>query len=118
MKIHAKDRKEIRINHAVAIHKAQGTIGSEMVQGWRITRRASSLNDTEGLGDDFTIHVSMKYWLLITDSQGTPSSRREFPSAISHKPKNVANNFGKFGVPSPVTGSHPVVAVKPGVPHP
>lgn len=32
--------------------------------------------------------------------------------------KNFANNLGKFGVPSPVTGSQPVVAVNPGVPHP
>ena len=32
--------------------------------------------------------------------------------------RNVASNLGKFGVPSPVTGSQPVVAVKPGVPQP
>lgn len=29
-----------------------------------------------------------------------------------------ANIFGKFGVPNPVTGSHPFTAVKPLVPHP
>jgi len=32
--------------------------------------------------------------------------------------KKTANIFGKFGVPNPVTGSQPVTAVKPGVPHP
>lgn len=30
----------------------------------------------------------------------------------------AGNNFKKFGVPTPVTGSHPGEAVKPGVPHP
>ena len=27
-------------------------------------------------------------------------------------------SFPKFGVPTPVTGSHPFVALNPGVPHP
>lgn len=34
------------------------------------------------------------------------------------KVKNFANSLGKSGVPKPVTGSHPLVAVNPGVPHP
>lgn len=29
-----------------------------------------------------------------------------------------ASNLGKFGVPRPVTGSHPGTAENPGVPHP
>jgi hypothetical protein len=33
-------------------------------------------------------------------------------------PKKIFNIFGKFGVPNPVTGSHPLTASKPGVPHP
>lgn len=36
----------------------------------------------------------------------------------AHILKNFASNLGKFGVPNPVTGSQPVVAVNPGVPHP
>lgn len=31
---------------------------------------------------------------------------------------HCANNFGKFGVPRPVTGSHPFTALNPFVPHP
>ena len=34
------------------------------------------------------------------------------------KLKYNAKSFGNLIVPSPVTGSHPFTAVKPGVPHP
>lgn len=37
---------------------------------------------------------------------------------IYGRPNHRSFSTGKFGVPSPVTGSHPFVALKPSVPHP
>ena len=41
-----------------------------------------------------------------------------FPHSNQGKLKNVSNNSGKFGVPNPVTGSHPLALSNPAVPHP
>ncbi len=38
--------------------------------------------------------------------------------SIQGNNNHLASSFGKLGVPSPVTGSHPSTAEKPSVPHP